>query len=65
MKETMQKVECASCGWKSRRKTGQTVTCPDCGGIAGFDVPAPEKSSEHIANHMNICANAGKFSTGH
>jgi len=29
-------VECGACGWKSRRKPGNTVQCPKCGGIAGF-----------------------------
>lgn len=40
MRETMQPVECGGCGWKSRRKTGNTVTCPKCGGFAAFQVAA-------------------------
>lgn len=29
-------VECGTCGWKSRRKPGNFVSCPRCGGIAAF-----------------------------
>lgn len=39
MNETLEKVICASCGWTSKRKTGQVVICPDCNSVAGFDVP--------------------------
>jgi predicted RNA-binding Zn-ribbon protein involved in translation (DUF1610 family) len=31
-------VECASCGWQGRRKPGNVVQCPRCGGIAAFQV---------------------------
>lgn len=36
--ETIEKVICASCGWKGRRKTGKLVECPRCGEVATFDV---------------------------
>lgn len=36
MNEKFSNAECASCGWTGRRKTGNTVDCPDCGGVAGF-----------------------------
>lgn len=29
-------VECASCGWTGKRKTGNLVFCPKCGKPAGF-----------------------------
>ena len=36
-RETMARVVCATCGWTGRRKTGQIVVCPRCGGICGYD----------------------------
>lgn len=30
------KVECARCGWTGRRKAGNVVWCPKCGGAAAF-----------------------------
>lgn len=29
-------VECAICGWRSRRKPGQLVQCTQCGEFAAF-----------------------------
>lgn len=37
MAETMARVICGACGWTGRRKTGQIVVCPRCGGIAGYE----------------------------
>lgn len=38
MTETLAPVECASCGWTGKRKTGKIVECPKCGEIAAFQI---------------------------
>lgn len=37
MTECMARVICAACGWRGRRKTGQIITCPQCGEWATYE----------------------------
>jgi predicted Zn-ribbon and HTH transcriptional regulator len=33
---TLSRVECADCGWQGKRKPGNPVQCPRCGGFASY-----------------------------
>lgn len=35
-------VECGACGWTGKRKPGNLVQCPKCGGFAGFQPVTPK-----------------------
>jgi uncharacterized Zn finger protein (UPF0148 family) len=56
MKEVMEKVICAHCGWTGRRKTGQLVDCPKCGNGATFDI-TPNRAGDHFRDATEMLIN--------
>lgn len=39
MSGPLSRVECGGCGWTGRRKPGNLVQCPRCGGVASYQEP--------------------------